>query len=49
MATHSSVLARKIHGQRSLVDCSPWGRKGLDATEQLSIQGQSTHQEGSGV
>ena len=21
MATHSSVLARKIHGQRSLVDC----------------------------
>ena len=24
------------HGQRSLVDCSPWGRKELDMTEQLS-------------
>ena len=24
------------HGQRSLVGCSPWGRKELDATEQLS-------------
>ena len=26
MATHSSTLAWKIHGQRSLVGCSPWGR-----------------------
>ena len=26
MAPHSSTLAWKIHGQRSLVDCSPWGR-----------------------
>ena len=25
-ATTSSVLAWKIHGQRSLVGCSPWGR-----------------------
>ena len=26
MAPHSSTLAWKIHGQRSLVGCSPWGR-----------------------
>ena len=32
MATHSSVLARRIHGQRSLVGCSPWGHKELDMT-----------------
>ena len=25
MATHSGTLAWKIHGQRSLVGCSPWG------------------------
>ena len=25
MATHSSILALKFHGQRSLVDYSPWG------------------------
>ena len=25
MATHSSSLACKIHGSRSLVGCSPWG------------------------
>ena len=24
IANHSSILARKSHGQRSLVDCSPW-------------------------
>ena len=24
--THSSTPAWKIHGQRSLVGCSPWGR-----------------------
>ena len=27
MATHSSVLALKTHGQRSLVGYSPWGHK----------------------
>ena len=27
MATHSSILAWKIHGQRSLVGYSPGGRK----------------------
>ena len=26
MATHSSILAWRSHGQRSLVGCSPWGR-----------------------
>ena len=26
MAPHSSTLAWKTHGQRSLVGCSPWGR-----------------------
>ena len=29
MATHSSVLAWKIYGQRNLVSYSPWGRKEL--------------------
>ena len=29
LATHSSILAWRIHGQRSLVGCSPWGRKGV--------------------
>ena len=33
--THSSALAWKIHGQRSLVGCSPWGRKESDTTEWL--------------
>ena len=35
MATHSSTLAWKIHGQRSLVGYSPWGRKESDTTERL--------------
>ena len=35
MATHSSTLAWKIHGWRSLVCCSPWGRKESDKTERL--------------
>ena len=30
MATHSSILAEKSHGQRSLEGYSPWGCKGLD-------------------
>ena len=32
MITHSSILARKIHGQRSLVGCSPWCRKESDTS-----------------
>ena len=36
MATHSSICLENPHGQRSLAGCSPWGRKELDTTEQLS-------------
>ena len=32
IATHSSILAWKSHGQRSLVGYSLWGHKELDAT-----------------
>ena len=35
MATHSSTLAGKSHGLRSLVGYSPWGRKESDMTERL--------------
>ena len=35
MAPYSSTLAWKIHGWRSLVGCSPWGRLESDTTEQL--------------
>ena len=35
MATDSSILPGKSHGQRSLADYSPWGRKELDVTEWL--------------
>jgi len=30
MARHSSILAWKVHGQRSLVGYSPWGCKESD-------------------
>ena len=33
MATCSSILPGKFHGQRSLVGYSPWGRKESDTTE----------------
>ena len=33
MATQSSILAWKIHGQRSLVGSNPWGCKKSDMTE----------------
>ena len=36
MVNQSSVLAWRIHGQRSLEGYSPWGRKEADTTEQLS-------------
>ena len=35
MATHSSILAWKSHGWRSLVGRSPWGHKESDTTERL--------------
>ena len=34
MATHSRILAWKIHEQRSLVGYSPWGGKESDTTKQ---------------
>ena len=36
MATHPSILAWKIHGQRSLEGYSPWGAKESDMTYQLN-------------
>ena len=38
MATHSSILAWRIHGQRSLVGYSPQGHKESDMTEQLILR-----------
>ena len=37
MATHSSILAGKSHGQRSLVGYSQWGCEELVATERLTL------------
>ena len=37
MATHFSILAWRISGQRSLVDYSPWDLKKSDMTEQLTL------------
>ena len=36
MATHSSILAWRIHGQRSLVGYHPQGRKELNTMERLT-------------
>ena len=41
MATHSSILAGKFHGQRSLAGYSPWGCKESDMTVRLSTGGMS--------
>ena len=32
-ATHASILAWRIQGQRSLAGYSPWGREEADMTE----------------
>ena len=37
MTTHSSILSRESHAQRSLPGYSPYGHKELDMTEKLSI------------
>ena len=37
LAPHSSTLAEKSHGQRSLVGYSPWGCKESDMTERLTL------------
>ena len=36
-AITSVFLPGEFHGQRSLVGYSPWGRKELDTTEQLTV------------
>ena len=36
-ATHSSLLAEKLHGQRSLAGYSPLGHKDSDTTEHIYI------------
>ena len=36
MAPHTSILAGKLPGQRSLAGCIPWGLEELDMTQQLS-------------
>ena len=36
MATHFSTFAGESHGQRCLVEYSPWDLKELDMTEQLA-------------
>ena len=38
MATHSSILAWKSHGWRSVVGYSPWGCTESDMTERLQFQ-----------
>ena len=37
MASHSSILAGKLHGQRILAGYSPWGHKESDTTERLTF------------
>ena len=37
MATHSSILARKIPWTEGLAGYSPWGSKGLDTLEHMGI------------
>ena len=38
MATHSSILAGRFHGQRSPAGYSPWGPKELDTTEHTHVR-----------
>lgn len=37
MATHSNFLPGKPYGQRSRVDCGPWGHKESDMTEHTHV------------
>ena len=38
MATHSSILAPKFHGQRNLGGYTPQGHKELNMTENLNLK-----------
>ena len=42
-------LPGEFYGQRSLVGYSPWGRKELDVTEQLTLSLSLTHTRGTGI
>ena len=37
MATHSSILPEKSHGQRSLMGCSPKGHKELETNQHKTL------------
>ena len=37
LSTHSNILTGEFHGQRSLVDSSPWGGKESDTAERLTL------------
>ena len=37
IASHSSILAGKLHGQWILAGYNPWGLKESDTTERLSL------------
>ena len=43
MATHSSILAGKSHGQRNLAGYSPWGHKVSNATEHTHMHACHTY------
>ena len=43
MATCSSIIAWKFHGQRSLVGYSPWGCKESDTTYRLNNNNSNTY------
>ena len=43
MATHSGILAWRIHGQRSLAGYSPWSQTESDMTERLTHTHTHTH------
>ena len=43
IATHSSILAWKSHGQRSLKGYSSWGQKELDTGNHLDGNHNHTH------
>ena len=46
MATHSSMLAGKSHGQKSLVGYSPWDRKESDTSKTLQYYAVGFKREG---
>ena len=46
MATHSSILAWRIPGQRSLVGCHLWGHTESDTTKATQQQEQQQQQVG---